>query len=128
MILFALALIIFPFAKSEWTFYVVAVLVGLAFCGSPIMMMIIPAEIFGLKTIGLLIAIFNFCSTIGQFLSPVLTSYIFDITGSYSIVFIICILLGLLMLVLALFLKRKGVVNNPNKLIKIHEVSADNNK
>jgi MFS family permease len=128
MAIFALALTVFPFAKSEWAFYAIAVLIGLAFCGSPILMMIIPAEIFGLKTIGLLIAIFNFCSTIGQFLSPVLTSYIFDITNSYNIILIICILIGLLMLVLTLFLRSKGVVNNLNEQNKIKEVSTNLNK
>ena len=118
MLIFALALTVFPFAKSERSFYAIAVLVGLAFCGSPILMMIIPAEIFGLKTIGLLIAVFNFCSTIGQFLSPVLTSYIFDVTGTYNIVFIICILLSLIMLTSVLFLRSKGVESNKITMVQ----------
>ena len=66
--------------------------------GSPIV-----AELFGLKSHGVIFAFTDAGFTIGTVISPVLIGYIFDITGSYQLGFLICVavsILGLLQVLL----------------------------
>ena len=72
-----------------WMFYLFAVVFGIArnadLLGSPLI-----AKLFGLKALGLIYGIMNLAFSIGAATGPLLAGYIFDITGSYTIDFLIC--------------------------------------
>ena len=101
-----LALIWLLFSKEVWMFYLFAVLYGIAYGGIVPLQALITGELFGLKFLGMLLAVLMLFSTVGGALGAPLAGYIFDVTRSYSIAFIICIILCVLALVLSLILLR----------------------
>jgi MFS family permease len=66
------------------------------------------AEVFGLKAHGVILGAAAFGGSIGATLGPLLAGYMFDITGSYSLVFIICAALSIIAVVLALLVKARA--------------------
>ena len=88
-----------------WMFYLYAVVFGLArnagILGSPLM-----AKLFGLKAHGLIYGVMNLAFSIGAATGPLMAGYIFDITGSYTIAFLICGTLGITAVILASLLRQ----------------------
>ncbi len=106
-----LALIWLLFAKEIWMFYLFAVLFGIAYGGVIPLENLIPAELFGLKFLGMILASLMLFLTIGGALGAPLAGYIFDVTGNYSLAFLICVIifvLGLIPSVILLRSKGKG--------------------
>ncbi len=66
-----------------------AVVYGLAYGGSFALMNTIVAEAFGVKFLGQILGVINLGSAVGSLFGPWLAGYVFDITGSYSIAFMI---------------------------------------
>ena len=62
------------------------------------------AELFGVGSLGMIMATLMFYGTIGGAYGAPLAGSIFDVTGSYNIAFIICIVLGALAVILSLIL------------------------
>jgi MFS family permease len=92
-------------AKTLWMFYVFAAFYGFAHggffaLGSPLV-----AGLFGTRSHGLIFGISIFSSTIGGAIGPILAGYIFDVTKSYQIVFIILAALSIIGLILTASLK-----------------------
>ena len=69
--------------------------------GSPLL-----AELFGLRSHGLIFGVANFGHTIGAALGPVASGFIFDVTGSYQEAFITCRAISFLGLILTILLRR----------------------
>jgi MFS family permease len=69
------------------------------------MMSLLPAELFGLRSQGVILGIIIFASTIGGSIGPVVAGRIFDITGSYQIAFMICVTVTIAGLILAIFIR-----------------------
>ena len=70
------------------------------------------AELFGIKSHGSILGAVSFTFTIGGAAGPVVTGYIFDVTGSYQVAFLLCAALGVVGLVSTAVLrpiKRLGV-------------------
>ena len=65
----------------------------------------IVAELFGLRSHGVLLGLINIGFTTGIATGPVLTGYIFDITHSYRLGFLICAAVSTAGLILALLLR-----------------------
>jgi cyanate permease len=65
------------------------------------------AEYFGLKAHGILFGSIIFCGTISAATAPILAGYIFDTTGSYSMMFRILIVMASSGLILTFILPRK---------------------
>ena len=63
------------------------------------------AKLFGLKAHGLILGVAVFGFTIGSSTGPVLIGYIFDVTGSYRIAFMVCAFVGIAGLVLSILLR-----------------------
>ena len=63
------------------------------------------ARIFGLKAHGTIFGAAVFGFTLGGALGPFLTGYIFDLSGSYQLAFIICGIVGIVGLALTLSLR-----------------------
>ena len=77
-------------ATEVWMFYLLAVVFafgngGMGPAESPLV-----AGLFGLRSHGLIYGVVHIGFTVGAALGPFLTGYIFDLTGSYQIAFLIC--------------------------------------
>jgi len=90
-ILQAIALFCFFLSKDTWMLYLSAVILGLGRGTAMAPMPLLIADIFGLKSFGVIQGIIFFGATAGHIIGPVLTGYIFDTTGSYSIALITCV-------------------------------------
>jgi len=101
-----LALIWLLFAKETWMFYLFAIIFGLAYGGYETVEMLIPSELFGVKSLGAILGAIFLLGAIAMALGPILAGVIFDITGSYGLAFLICVILGALSILLGLILLR----------------------
>jgi len=89
--------------------YIFAVIFGIGYGGIVLLQTLISVELFGLGSLGMILATLMFCGTIGGALGAPLAGSIFDITGSYSLAFLICVIICALAIILSLILlKAKG--------------------
>lgn len=104
-----LALLWLLFAKEIWMLYVFAIIFGIGYGGIVPLETVISAELFGLGSLGMILAGLTLFSTVGMALGPPLAGSIFDITGDYSLAFLICVIIGALAIILSLILlKARG--------------------
>ena len=71
------------------------------------------AELFGLISHGTILATINLGFNIGSAAGPSVAGYIFDTTGSYQVVFLVCAVLCITSVILSFLLRpipRKGLV------------------
>ena len=73
---------------------------GMAPQGSPLL-----ARLFGLRSHGLLLGVVGIGFRIGAGIGPFVTGYIFDLTGSYQVAFLVCAASGIVSLILAAVLR-----------------------
>ncbi len=88
--LMAMALFWLLAAKEVWMFYLFAGIFGFAFGGMQVLFSPMVSELFGMSSHGVILATAAFAGSVGATIGPVLAGYIFDVTGSYQIAFIIC--------------------------------------
>jgi len=91
--------------NESWTLYSFAVLYGFAHGGLWALLSPMVAEIVGLGSHGATFGVVYFSFTSGGTVGAVLSGWIFDTTGSYQLVFLICVVLSIVAIVLALLLK-----------------------
>jgi len=109
MALAALAFLCLLFAKEIWMFYVFAIIFGFAYGGSVPLNTLVSAKLFGLGSLGMILATVALCGNIGGALGAPLAGRTFDITGNYSLAFIICIIICALATILsAILLKARS--------------------
>ncbi len=104
-ILLIVSLLWLQVAKNAWMLYLFALVYGIAHGGFFTVISPIVAELLGIRSHGVLFGIVVFSGTIGGSCGPLLAGYIFDITESYRLAFIILIVLAVFGLVLTPFLK-----------------------
>lgn len=75
--------------NALWMFYLFATVYGFAHGGFFSLVSPLIAKLFGTKSHGLLFGIVIFSSTVGGAIGPFFAGYIFDVTDSYKIVFLI---------------------------------------
>ena len=100
-----LALFWLQAVQTLWMFYLFALVYGFAHGGFFSLVSPLIAKFFGTKSHGLLFGIVIFSSTIGGAIGPFMAGYIFDVTTSYEIVFLILSVLCFIALALAASLK-----------------------
>ena len=88
-------------------FYLYAVLQGLSFASVVTLLPVLTAELFGLKSLGVIMGALIFVGIIGEALGPVLTGTIFDITESYRLAFLTCVGIIAAAVILSLVLLRQ---------------------
>jgi len=76
-------------ANGAWMLFLFAVIYGFAHGGLFTVMSPTVAELFGTASHGLLFGIVLFSGTLGGALGPLMAGHIFDLTGSYRLVFLI---------------------------------------
>jgi MFS family permease len=75
---------------------------GFAYGGIMALQSVLSAKLFGLSSLGLIVGCVTFVYTIGSATGPILSSYLFDVTGSYRMAFLICTFLETVALVVVL--------------------------
>ena len=70
--------------------YLFAIIFGFASGGCIMSESPLVAELFGLRSHGLILGVTSFGYCIGAAAGPFLAGYIFDVTGSYSVAFLAC--------------------------------------
>lgn len=104
-----LAVVAFTFLVTSpglWAFYVFAFIFGLAYGSVVPLETAVPAGLFGVTSLGAIMATAGLFPMIGGAFGPPVAGLIFDKTGNYQFAFIICLLLVLLALILSVFLYR----------------------
>ncbi len=91
--------------QTLWMFYLFAAVYGFAHGGFFSLVSPLIAKFFGTKSHGLLFGIVIFSSTIGGAIGPFMAGYIFDVTASYKVVFLILVILCTIALALTASLK-----------------------
>jgi MFS family permease len=98
------AMIWLMFAKELWMLYPFAIVFGFSWSagtvGSPLI-----AEIFGLRSHGTILGACNFGYSIGATIGPFMAGYIFDLTNSYEIAFVIITIIAVLGIVVTILLQ-----------------------
>jgi len=118
LVLMSAALLWLTTAKDLWMFYLFAIAFGFAYGGWATLLSLIPAELFGLGSLGVILGTVHFSVATGEALGPTLAGSIFDVTSSYQPAFLISAALCTIASVLALFLK-------PTTYAKAHRRSID---
>jgi MFS family permease len=95
-------------ATELWQLYSLAVIFGIAFGGLSVAESPLVAELFGLRSHGLIYGIVNLGWITGASVGPLLTGYIFDLTKSYQMAFPLGAAIAFLGLVLTIVLKPTG--------------------
>ena len=106
-----LALLLLPLARNTWSLYLVVSLLGTT-GGIVPLQPLLAAELFGLKSVGVILAGIMFFGTIGSAIGPTLAGYIIDNTGSYNPAFLTCAAFGVMAFMLGVFLlpRRKSTI------------------
>jgi MFS family permease len=92
-------------ARESWMFYLFAILIGAATGAGAMLEPPLVAELFGIKSHGLILGIVECSITIGAAVGPFITGYIFDVYGSYQLAFLICAAAGVVGLILSAALR-----------------------
>lgn len=104
-ILMLAALLWLVSAREMWMLYLFGVVFGFAYGGIAALQPLLTAELFGLSSLGVILGSVAFIYTIGGAVGPLLAGHIFDITGSYSLAFMICAAIGIVGVVLTVVLR-----------------------
>jgi len=95
-------------ATELWMLYLFAVIYGFAHGGFFTIPSPLVAELFGLSSHGAIFGTIFFAGTIGGAIGSPLAGYIFDVTGSYQLAFLICVVASVVVFILALLLRPVG--------------------
>ena len=115
-ILSAVAFILMLLIRDVWVLYLFMAVLGFACGGMQVLFSPIVAELFGLSSHGVILATASFLGGFGSALGPPMAGYIHDVTGSYSLSFVICAILSVVAIVFALTLRPiivKGETDEP---------------
>ena len=91
-------------ATETWTLYLFAAVFGFATGGCVMSESPLVAELFGLRSHGLILGFTSFGYCIGAAAGPFLTGYIFDVTSSYNVAFLVCAAVSVVGLILSAIL------------------------
>ena len=105
-ILMSVALIGLVSAKIGWMLFLIAGLFGFAYGGIAVSHSPLVAELFGLRSHGLIFGVFAVSVSWGAATGPFLTGYLFDVTNSYQMAFLLCAIIGLTGILFAVFVRQ----------------------
>jgi len=93
-------------SSNLWMLFVFSILFGFAFGATAPLNAALIGDTFGLRHVGMIMAIITTGWQSGAAAGPALTGYLFDLTGSYSLAFLSGAIAALLGAVLIIFLKK----------------------
>lgn len=94
-------------ARTMWVLFLMAGVFGFGYGGITVSHSPIIAELFGLKSHGFIFGVFDISVMVGAALGPWLTGFIFDLTGSYRIAFLLSAGISFSGIILGTLLKTK---------------------
>jgi MFS family permease len=92
------------YIRELWIFYLFAVLFGLAYGAGLAQQSPLVARVFGINSHGLILGVLSPGQMFGVALGGFLAGYIFDVNGSYQLIFMICAILCIIGLLLTLLI------------------------
>jgi MFS family permease len=98
---FAIAFVFILAIHELWALYLFAVIYGFGHGGLWVLLSPVLAELFGIASHGAIFGMVYFVITIGGTIGPSLAGYMFDLTGSYQIVFSICLIFSIVGIILS---------------------------
>ena len=90
---------------NVWMLYLLAIVFGFGGGAAATLMSPLMAELFGLSSHGLILGVMSFAFTIGSAVGPFVDGYIFDVTSSYQLAFLISAAVGVVGLILSTTLR-----------------------
>jgi len=102
------ALLLLLVAAEMWRLYLFGVIFGLGYGGLAALMSPVPAELFGLRSIGTIVGAVMCSFTLGGAIGPVLAGYLSDITGSYHMAFLVCFAVSVMGTILSILIRPTG--------------------
>ncbi|GAH50194.1 unnamed protein product, partial [marine sediment metagenome] len=97
-------------ATEVWMLYLFAIVFGFAQGGPAASQSPLLARLFGLSSHGLILGVTSLGVTTGAAIGPFLAGYIFDVTGSYQVAYIVCAAVSIVGIILtALLTPPRGV-------------------
>jgi MFS family permease len=106
-ILTSTALVALIPASKAWMLFLSGGIFGFGFGGLAVSQSPLIAEMFGLKSHGLIFGVSSISVMTGGALGPLLTGYIFDVTNSYQMAFLLCAAVSLAGILFSVLLKTK---------------------
>ena len=106
-ILMSAALIWLVPAKTAWMLFSITGIFGFAYGGCAVSHSPLIAKLFGLRSHGLIFGVIGIGVAIGGAVGPLLAGYIFDVTKSYQMAFLLCAMFSFTGIILTPFLKMK---------------------
>jgi len=107
-VLMTTALLLLTVAAEMWRLYLFGVIFGLGYGGLAALMSPVPAELFGLRSIGTIVGAVMCSFTLGGAVGPVLAGRISDITGSYQVAFLACAAVSVIGTILSVLIRPAG--------------------
>ena len=104
----AMALVGLIFARSQWSFYLFAIVFGLPYGAEIPQIPLFVGTYFGTKAMATLGGLIMFVTTIGGALGPWVAGMIFDASRSYQVAFIVGASVALISLILVVVMKRQS--------------------
>jgi MFS family permease len=92
-------------AKEVWLLFILGALANFGGSGGGTCESTFVAELFGIKEHGSIFGLANMGFVVGAAIGPFILGYIFDITGSYQLAFLLCGIISTAGIILALVLK-----------------------
>ena len=102
-------------AGEIWMVYLFAAIFGISYGAFEILQSPIIARLFGLSSLGTILGVVHTFASIGLGLGSVVTGYIFDVSGSYQVAFLICAAMAFICVISAALLpltrgkKKRGI-------------------
>ena len=101
----AATFLLVPIRTEVWSLYLFAAIFGFASSGPGSLTSPLVAELFGMRSHGIIFGVIDIGFTIGGSLGPFVAAYIFDTMGSYQVSFLVCAAVSALGLILAALLR-----------------------
>lgn len=105
-------------AKELWMLYLFAVMYGFAHGGFFALISPMIAELFGIRSQGIILGAVIFSGALGGAVGPVLAGHMFDVMDSYQLAFLVCAIIAVVGLIVVSLLKPitgKGGTNDPRR-------------
>ena len=118
LVLMSGALLWLLVARDVWMLYLFAVIFGFGYGAMIVSQSPMVAELFGLRAHGAILGVVVFSATTGGAIGPLVAGHIFDIIGSYQLVFQIYAGVSIIGLILASLLRptlSQGGTNGPRR-------------
>lgn len=103
-ILMSVALMWLVPIERAWMLFAMAGIFGFAFGGCAVSHSPLVAELFGLRSHGLIFGVFSISVSAGAAIGPLMTGYIFDVNHSYQMAFLVCAVISVIGILLTGFL------------------------